>query len=165
MHRSSSQGRSNVRTGTQLVAALACIAALTACGGDRNSERPSATAATEPEQNIAPATNAQRVVEETAKTSERLADQSGTQAGKQDGVPGQAANQQTDLERAASIRQALSTANGLSAGARNVNVAVEQGRVTLRGRVENAVEKARVEDMARTAAGSTRIVNELEAGP
>ncbi len=165
MHCSSNQLQSNVRTSLQITVALACAGALMACGGDRTSDRPSASAATEPEQKTSPATNEQRVIEETAKTSERLADQTGAQAAKQDKVPGQPNNQPSDLERAASIRQALTAAPGLSAGARNVNVAVEQGRVTLRGRVESAVEKARVEDMARTAAGSARIVNELEAAP
>jgi len=167
MHRSSTEHRRYGRTGGQLVTTLVCLGALTACGGDR-SDRPSATAATEPERKTAPANEQQRVIAETAKTSERLADQSGTQAGKardDDRAAEQPRNQQSDLERATSIRQALLDADGLSAGARNVNVAVDQGRITLRGRVENEVEKTRVESTARTAAGSARIVNELEVGP
>jgi hypothetical protein len=176
---SSSHSGSLVRMNTPLAAALTLICALTACAAERASEPPPATAATEPEQKTSGGADAEglpptdpaslkkvhRALDETASTSEQLADKTAAQAdyaSEHGGVPGTPQEQQTDLERAAAIRRALIEANGLSAGARNVNVLVEQGRVTLRGRVESAVERARVEETARLAVGSTSIVNELE---
>jgi len=163
----------------QLAAALVCVGALTACAGGRASEPPSASAATEPEQATAGGADTQvqtpmdpaalkeahNTIDEAANTSERLADTTAAKAdyANQSGsVPGTPANHQTDLERAAEIRRALMGADGLSTSARNTNVLVEQGRVTLRGRVESAAEKARVEEAARLGDGATRIVNELE---
>lgn len=182
MLRSTSRYGSFIPTTAQLRAALVCIGAVMACAGERASEPPPATAATEPEQSTAggadaeavppmdPATlkETQRTIDKTANKSERLADETAARAdhaGEHGGVPGTPQNQQTDLELAAKIRQALLSADRLSTGARNANVLVEQGRVTLRGRVESAVEKVRVEEMVRLTAGPTQIANELEVGP
>ena len=173
---------SDSRRFVSMSATLVCIGALTACAGERASAPPSATAATEPEQNTSGGANAEtlppsdpatlkkvhRAFDKTANTSERLADRTAAQAeyaSEHGSVPGTPPAEQTDLERAAAIRRALIKADGLSVGARNVNVMVDQGRVTLRGKVESAVEKARVEEMARSASGSMPIVNELDVGP
>jgi hypothetical protein len=77
-------------------------------------------------------------------------------------TPEDQSNAPSDLELAAKIRRAVVGADGLSFTARNVRIIAEQGRVTLRGPVKSADEKARVEQTARKAAGSARVVSELE---
>ena len=178
MRRSFNPLRSRIPTCAWLVTSLASVGALSACASDRTSEPPPATATMEPEQgtsggdsaaHLPPATpesleKDQQAIDQTANTSERLADRSAAQvdnASEHASVPGEPAGPQTDLERATKIRRALMSADGLSTGARNVNVAVEGGRVTLRGAVESPVEKTRVEETAKTAAGADSVVSEL----
>lgn len=72
-------------------------------------------------------------------------------------------NQEQDVALVAAIRQAITDADGLSVNARNVKIIVEGGRVLLRGPVASTAEKARVEEIARKAAGGRAVVNELEA--
>jgi osmotically-inducible protein OsmY len=77
-------------------------------------------------------------------------------------TPEDQSNKPSDLELAAKIRREIVGADGLSFTARNVKIIAEQGKVTLRGAVKSAEEKARVEKTARNAAGSARVVSELE---
>ena len=165
------------RMNARLVAATVCVGAVMACAGERTMEPPPASAATEPEPTAGGAEHeappldpaavkeAHRTIDQTANTSERLAEKTADQAVYADGnssVPGTPDDGKTALEQAAGIRRALMAADGLSAGARKVDVLVEQGRVTLRGRVESAVEKARVEEIARTTINATGVTNNLE---
>lgn len=83
-----------VLVNTQLAAALAFSCALTACAAERASERPPATAATEPEQSTAGGEDAEglpptgpaslkkvhRALAETANTSAQIADKTAAQA-------------------------------------------------------------------------------------
>jgi hyperosmotically inducible periplasmic protein len=211
MHSSSSEHRSHTRRSARLIATLACIGALTACAGSRETEPPPATAATEPEPaaGLPPADPAtlkedHRAIDRAANTSERLADQTAAEApnardhanppaglprtaatpdettesntataadntakNERDRAPGaltpeDQSNKPSDLELAAKIRRAIVGADGLSFTARNVKIITEGGRVTLRGAVKSADEKARVEQTARKAAGPARVVSELE---
>lgn len=72
-------------------------------------------------------------------------------------------NRDLDVELVASIRQAITDEEGMSVNARNVKIIVQGGRVLLRGPVASNAEKARVEEIARKAAGGRTVVNELEA--
>lgn len=163
----------------QLIAVVLRIAAPTACAGSHAPSAPPATAATEPEPSTAggvaaqapppidPATlkESQHAIDTAANKSEQIADRTSAKAdyaSEHGSVAGAPADQLTDLELATKIRRALFAADGLSSGARNVSVLVDQGRVTLTGRVESAVEKARVEEMARSIVDTTSIDNELE---
>jgi osmotically-inducible protein OsmY len=77
-------------------------------------------------------------------------------------TPEDQSNQTSDVELAAKIRRAIVGADDLSFTAHNVKIIAEDGRVTLRGPVTSAAEKARVEQTARKAAGSARVVSQLE---
>jgi hyperosmotically inducible periplasmic protein len=75
---------------------------------------------------------------------------------------GDQSNQTSDVELAAKVRRAIVGTDDLSMNARNVKIITEGGRITLRGPVKSAAEKSRVEQTARQAAGSARVVSELE---
>jgi hyperosmotically inducible periplasmic protein len=77
-------------------------------------------------------------------------------------TPTDQSNASNDVELAAKIRRAIVGADGLSFTARNVKIITEGGLVTLRGPVASAQEKSRVEETARRAAGSARVVSQLE---
>ena len=64
----------------------------------------------------------------------------------------------TDLTR--TIRQRLVADESLSVNAHNVKVISEQGRIVLRGPVNSASEKAKVEKIAKSVAGKTAVTNE-----
>lgn len=64
----------------------------------------------------------------------------------------------TDLTR--TIRQRLIADESLSVNAHNVKVISEQGRIVLRGPVNSASEKAKVEKIAKSVAGKTAVTNE-----
>jgi len=67
---------------------------------------------------------------------------------------------QRDVSMTADIRSKVMDAN-LSLNARNVKIMTQDGRVTLRGPVENATEKTRIEEIARGVAGD-KVMSELE---
>lgn len=67
---------------------------------------------------------------------------------------------QADVKMTADIRSRVMDAN-LSINARNVKIITQDGRVTLRGPVENAGEKTRIEEIARSVAGD-KVFSELE---
>ena len=60
------------------------------------------------------------------------------------------------------IRQALMKDSELSTTAKNVKIITENGQVTLRGPVKNSQEKAKIDQLARSAAGGAKIVDQLE---
>lgn len=76
-------------------------------------------------------------------------------------TPGDQANTKEDISTTSSIRQALMKSD-LSTIARNIKIMTNNGRVTLRGPVKTAAEKARIESLARTAAGATTVDNQLD---
>ena len=75
---------------------------------------------------------------------------------------GDQSNNSADLKITQTIRQALMKEGELSTTAKNIKVITENGQVTLRGSVKNVQEKARVDQLAKSAAGGARIVDQLE---
>jgi osmotically-inducible protein OsmY len=68
----------------------------------------------------------------------------------------------TDLELTTKVRAAIQAVSGVSATARDVKVISDENSVTLRGQVESAAEKTKLEEAARKAAGSAPVVSELK---
>ncbi len=68
-----------------------------------------------------------------------------------------------DREVVQDVRQKLMDAD-LSLAAENVQIMSEGGKLTLRGNVASAEERAAVERLARSAAGVTEVDNQLEVG-
>ena len=75
---------------------------------------------------------------------------------------GDQSNSSADLKITQAIRQALMKDSELSTTAKNVKVITENGQVTLRGPVKNVQEKARVNQLAKSAAGAAHIVDQLD---
>ena len=50
----------------------------------------------------------------------------------------------------------------LSMTAKNIKIITDNGQVTLRGPVKNAQEKAKIDQLARSAAGGAKIVDQLD---
>ena len=50
----------------------------------------------------------------------------------------------------------------LSTTAKNIKIITENGQVTLRGPVKNAQEKAKIDQLAKSAAGGAKIVDQLD---
>ena len=101
-----------------------------------------------------PADNTAKPADNTAKNERDRNDATLT--------PTDQSNATSDVELTAKIRRAIVGADGLSFTARNVKIITEGGLVTLRGPVASAQEKSRVEETARRAAGSARVVSQLE---
>jgi hyperosmotically inducible protein len=114
--------------------ALACLSALsmTAMAADDEKTKPDNTATNERDRSA------------DTKTS---GDQSNTSA---------------DLKITQAIRSALMKDGELSTTAKNIKVITTNGQVTLRGPVKNAQEKAKVDQIARSAAGGSQIVDQLD---
>jgi osmotically-inducible protein OsmY len=66
------------------------------------------------------------------------------------------------VKLAAAVRRAIVKDKSLSTSAHNVKLVAASGVVTLRGPVNTANEKARIESIARGVSGVTRVDNELD---
>jgi|SRR5437762_11145776 len=75
---------------------------------------------------------------------------------------GDQANGSADLKTTQAIRQALMKDGELSTAAKNIKVITANGHVTLRGPVKTAQEKAKIDQLAKSAAGGARIDNQLD---
>ena len=75
---------------------------------------------------------------------------------------GDQSNSSADLKTTQAIRQALMKDPELSATAKNIKVITANGEVTLRGPVKTAQEKAKIDHIAKSAAGGARIEDQLE---
>ena len=75
---------------------------------------------------------------------------------------GDQSNSSADVKITQAIRQALMKDGELSTSAKNVKVITENGQVTLRGPVKNVQEKAKVNQLAKSAAGGAHIVDQLD---
>ena len=75
---------------------------------------------------------------------------------------GDQSNSQEDVKITAAIRRAVVGDHSLSATAKNVKIITANGLVTLRGPVKNDAEKARIAELAQSAAGNAKINNQLE---
>jgi hyperosmotically inducible periplasmic protein len=75
---------------------------------------------------------------------------------------GDQSNSSADLKTTQAIRQALMKDGELSTAAKNIKVITSNGRVTLRGPVKTAQEKAKIDRLAKSAAGGAQIDNQLD---
>jgi osmotically-inducible protein OsmY len=75
---------------------------------------------------------------------------------------GDQSNSSADLKITQAIRQALMKDSELSTTAKNVKIITNNGQVILRGPVKNAQEKAKIEQLARSAAGGAKIDDQLD---
>ena len=75
---------------------------------------------------------------------------------------GDQSNSPEDIKITAAIRRAIVGDKSLSMTAKNIKIITVNGVVTLRGPVNNAQEKALIAKLARSAAGKSKIDNQLE---
>jgi hyperosmotically inducible periplasmic protein len=75
---------------------------------------------------------------------------------------GDQSNSSADLKITQAIRQALMKDGELSMTAKNIKVITANGQVTLRGPVKTAQEKAKIDQLAKSAAGGAQIDNQLD---
>ena len=75
---------------------------------------------------------------------------------------GDQSNSSEDLKTTQAIRQALMKDGELSTTAKNIKVITANGQVTLRGPVNTAQEKAKIDQLARSAASGAKIENQLD---
>src|SRR2546421_12282788 len=75
---------------------------------------------------------------------------------------GDQSNTSADLKITQSIRRALMKDRELSTTAKNIKVITANGQVTLRGAVKNPQEKAKIDQLAKSAAGGAQIDDQLE---
>jgi hyperosmotically inducible periplasmic protein len=75
---------------------------------------------------------------------------------------GDQSNSSADLKTTQAIRQALMKDSELSATAKNIKIITNNGHVTLRGPVKTAQEKAKIDQLAKSAAGGAQIEDQLE---
>ncbi|MEN0059921.1 MAG: BON domain-containing protein [Bdellovibrio sp.] len=67
-----------------------------------------------------------------------------------------------DMTLTRSIREKIMANKALSAQAKNITVISEGGRVTLKGSVPNAHEKAKIEEISKSTAGAQSVINQIE---
>ena len=77
---------------------------------------------------------------------------------------GDQSNSSADLKITQAVRRALMKDGQLSTTAKNIKVITANGQVTLRGPVNTAQEKAKINQVAKSAAGGTQIVDQLDVG-
>jgi osmotically-inducible protein OsmY len=75
---------------------------------------------------------------------------------------GDQSNSSADLKITQAIRQALMKDSELSTTAKNIKIITDNGQVTLRGPVNNAQEKAKIGQLARSAAGGAKVDDQLD---
>src|SRR6476619_6798433 len=75
---------------------------------------------------------------------------------------GDQSNSSADLKITQAIRQALMKDGELSTTAKNIKVITANGQVTLRGPVNNAQEKVKIDQIAKSAGGGAKIVDQLD---
>ena len=75
---------------------------------------------------------------------------------------GDQSNSSADLKITQAIRQALMNDSELSTTAKNVKIITNNGQVTLRGPVKTAQEKAKIDQLAKSAAGGAHIDDQLD---
>lgn len=75
---------------------------------------------------------------------------------------GDQSNSPEDIKITAAIRRAVIADKSLTMTATNVKIITANGKVTLRGPVNTAAEKARIGELAKTNAGKATVENQLE---
>ncbi len=71
-------------------------------------------------------------------------------------------NNEADIEITKKIRQQVLDQPDFSVNAQNVKIITQDGKVTLRGPVATAAEKATIERLAQSQVGANKLVSELE---
>jgi osmotically-inducible protein OsmY len=90
-------------------------------------------------------------------TAKNQRDRSGETA-----TAGDQSNSSQDIQTTAAIRRAVVGDKSLSMTAKNVKIISAGQTVTLRGPVQSADEKTKIEQLAQSAAGNAKIDNQLE---
>ena len=75
---------------------------------------------------------------------------------------GDQSNSSQDVKITAAIRRAVVRDRSLSMTAKNAKIITANGMVTLRGPVKSDAEKAKIVELAQSAAGNAKIDNQLE---
>jgi hyperosmotically inducible periplasmic protein len=75
---------------------------------------------------------------------------------------GDQSNTSEDTKITAAIRRAIVKDDSLTSTAKNVKIITANGTVTLRGPVNSAEEKTKIEQLATSAAGGAKSDNQLE---
>lgn len=69
-------------------------------------------------------------------------------------------NNKSDTELTRMVREKIMADNTLSAKAKNITIVTNSGKITLRGQVTTAQEKAKVEDIAKRTSGTMGVDNQ-----
>lgn len=77
-------------------------------------------------------------------------------------TPGDQSNKPEDRKLTQAIRQAVMKDKSLTMTAKNVKIITAEGKVTLRGPVNTAEEKTKINELAKAAAGTVPVDNQLE---
>ena len=77
-------------------------------------------------------------------------------------TPGDQSGTPEDRKLTQSIRQAVMKDKSLTMTAKNVKIITADGKVTLRGPVNTAEEKTKINELAKAAAGTVPVDNQLE---
>lgn len=77
-------------------------------------------------------------------------------------TPGDQSGKPEDIKLTQTIRQAVMKEKSLTMTAKNVKIITAAGKVTLRGPVNTEEEKAKINDLAKAAAGQVPVDNQLE---
>jgi hyperosmotically inducible periplasmic protein len=75
---------------------------------------------------------------------------------------GDQSNNKEDVNTTAAIRRAVVKDHSLSMTAKNIKIITANGTVTLRGPVKTDAEKAKIAELAQSAAGNAKIDNQIE---
>ena len=71
-------------------------------------------------------------------------------------------NSSTDISTTQQIRQEIVKDKSFSYDANQVKIITRNGRVVLKGPVESATEKTRIDEIARRVAGASNVTNNIE---
>ena len=103
---------------------------------------------------IAPQVQAEGINADNTKKNSRVVSEGKPTAQNQ-------SNEKASVERSAELRRAIMKKKGLSVNAQNVKLIDENGKLTLRGPVDNAKEKSIIENLAKSCYGKD-YVSEVE---
>jgi hyperosmotically inducible protein len=77
-------------------------------------------------------------------------------------TPGDQSEAKGDLEVTRRIRRAITQNDQLTTTAKNIKIVTANGKVTLRGPVQNAAEKQQIADLVKATEGVTSVDDQLE---
>jgi osmotically-inducible protein OsmY len=77
-------------------------------------------------------------------------------------TPMDQSNSDGDIKITGDIRRAIMKDDSLSLTAKNVKIITANGQVMLRGPVNSAEEKIKIDNLAKSAAGEAKVMNHLE---